>query len=154
MRAAGWISAVGLVLNAIGFLLIWKQLGLQVAAQRGEVSNSLTALSYDVLNLMESKPQLYEYFYEGKSLTEGDPNRVSVLLCAEMIANYCDNAIQQAGSMSDDVWESWRRYIVQQYQISPAFREFVRMRRDWYSPDLVQVFEHAEQSMTAPRKDR
>ena len=118
------------------------------------MSNSLTALSYDVLNLMESKPQLYEYFYEGKSLTEGDPNRVSVLLCAEMIANYCDNAIQQAGSMSDDVWESWRRYIVQQYQISPAFREFVRMRRDWYSSELVQVFEHAERSMTAPRKDR
>jgi hypothetical protein len=148
-RATNAVAIAGLMLNAAGFFLIWRQLGLQVAAQQSQVSNSLTGLSYDVIAQIQSKPQLYEYFYTGKPLTDTDPNRVDVQLVSEMIANYCDNAVQQAPSMSNEVWESWRIYISAQFKLSPAFRDFVRLRHTWYSPTFVQFLEQAEKDCEA-----
>lgn len=137
------LTLAGILINLSGFLVVYWQMGMQVDAIRSDVSASLTELSYEPLRFMGDRPSLYPYFYESKPLLPDDPHRVEVLICCEMIANYCDNVMQQRTSMSEPAFESWKTFVLEQCLTSPSLREFVIKYEHWYSAELGDLARRA-----------
>ena len=65
--------------------------------------------------------------------------RVSVLICCEMISNYCDNVALQRENIPDEVWQRWRTFIKEQVTASVELHRFMRQYLDWYSPALAVI---------------
>lgn len=135
------IAIVGILVNIFGFLFVSRQIRMQALATRGETYTSLCGLSYDILRLITEKPFLYDYVYQGKRLspTVADEERVQVLICVEMIANYCDNVALQRENIPDATWQRWRTFIKEQVQSSPELNRFLRQLEGWYSPDIAAI---------------
>lgn len=135
------IALIGIGVNIFGFLFVSRQIRMQALATRGETYTSLCGLSYDILRLITDKPFLYNYVYHGKRLssTVADEERVQVLLCVEMIANYCDNVALQRENIPDVTWQRWRSFIKEQVESSPELNRFLRQFESWYSPDIASI---------------
>jgi len=135
------ISTIGIAVNIIGFGFVSRQLRMQALATRGETYTSLCGLSYDILTLITEHPRLYEYVYEGKRLTSETEQgeRVQVLICCEMIANYCDNVALQRENIPESIWQRWRTFIKEQVVACPELNRFFRQQEGWYSPDIAEI---------------
>ncbi len=125
----------------IGFLFVIRQIRQQTLATRGETYTSLCGLRYEILGMMADHPGLYPYFYERKPLTDDCEDRVRVLCCCEMIANYCDNTALQRENIPVHVWQRWRTFIRQQVEMSIVLQDFFRQYRMWYSPEIGEILD-------------
>ena len=112
---------------------------MQAEAARSTASSSLTELSFEILKYIADHPELYPYFYDGKALGENDANKVHVLLGAEMIANYCEDVIEQKNSLSIESWKSWKNFIIEQCASSPELRNYISKYSNWYNPELYHL---------------
>ncbi len=105
--------------------------------------------------MIAEQPALFAYVYEGKRLDATTPNdeRVRVLICCEMIANYCDNVALQRENIPLAIWLRWRAFIKEQFAASVELTAFVHQYEQWYSPDLVAVLRElpAPQPTIPPR---
>lgn len=133
------IAAFTSTISFVGLAVIIFQLDQQRKATRAQTYTALCALSYDILRLISDRPHLYPYFYLNKSLEKDDPCEVEVLMCCEMIANYCDNVALQRSSMERSVWLRWRSFIEEQVASSPALKHFLFSHHSWYSRDLETI---------------
>lgn len=124
-----------------GILFVNKQLTQVERTIRGDVHERLTAGSIEILKLLAEHTESYPYFYEGKSLTSDDSNRVFVLYAAEIFANYMENVLNQADNMTNEDQLVWRRFIIDTLKMAPAVRDFLLERRHWYSPKLIRLVE-------------
>jgi hypothetical protein len=135
------LAAAAVGVNIVGFYFVIRQIRQQALATRGETFASLCGLSYEILRLMADRPHLYAYFYERRPLATTDEDRVAVLVCCEMIANYCDNTALQRENIPDHVWQRWRNFIKGQIELSIVLEEFIAEYRDWYSPELGEILD-------------
>lgn len=135
------LASVAIFVNVVGFVLVIRQIRQQALATRGDTYTNLCGLSYDILRMMAERPSLYPYFYERKPLAEAGENRIEVLCCCEMIANYCDNTTLQRENIPDHVWRRWRNFISQQIAMSVVLADFLREYRDWYSPEIGEILD-------------
>ncbi len=137
------IALVGIGVNVFGFYLVLKQVRQQALATRGDTYTNLCGLSYDILRLIADQPYLYDYVYNDKRISSQTPGseRVQVLICCEMIANYCDNVALQRENIPDAIWQRWRTFIREQVAASGELNVFLRQNASWYSPDLVAVLD-------------
>ena len=135
------ISLAGIAVNIFGFFMVTRQIRMQALATRGETYTSLCGLSYDILKMIFDHPLLFAYVYEGKRLTSDTPEheRVQVLICCEMIANYCDNVTLQRENIPTEIWLRWRAFIREQLLASTELTAFIRQYEGWYSPDLGAI---------------
>jgi hypothetical protein len=138
-----WSELLALLVTVTGFTLIPRQLRFQSMGLRGEAFTVLTGLSLDIMKYIADNPELYKYFYESQELRDDDVNRVKVLCCAEMIANYLDAVVMHKSHMPKSVWGRWKVFITEQVRSSPALRDFVNEYRQWYSNELVRELEIA-----------
>lgn len=136
------VAAIGV--NVVGFTFVIRQIRQQALATRGDTYANLCGLSYDILRMMAERPHLYPYFYERKPLLETEPNRVEVLCCCEMIANYCDNTALQRENIPDHVWQRWRNFVREQIRLSVVLQNFMSEYRGWYSPEVAEILAEVE----------
>ena len=113
----------------------------QALATRGETYTSLCGLSYEILKLIHDNPHLYDYFYNNKKLDAISEHRVQVLMCCEMIANYCDNVTLQKENIPNHVWLRWKNFILGQLEISIELKTFMQEYKDWYSVEMIAILE-------------
>lgn len=90
---------------------------------------------------MADHPHVYDDFYHRKPLTETCHDRVRILCCCEMIANYCDNTALQRENIPEHVWQRWRTFIKQQVQMSIVLEQFFKEYREWYSPEIGELLD-------------
>lgn len=135
------LSLIAIIVNIFGFYFVVQQIRQQALATRGDTYTNLCGLSYDILKLMVNRPKLYAYFYEKKPLPEPGDERVEVLCCCEMIANYCDNTALQRENIPDHVWQRWKRFVREQVAMSVVLRDFMREYREWYSPEVCEILD-------------
>ena len=138
------LSILSIVVNIIGFYFIVRQITQQALATRGETYTSLCGLSYEILNLIHENPFLYDYFYNNKKIESNSDHRVQVLICCEMIANYCDNVTLQRENIPNHVWQRWKNFIIGQLEISSELKKFMLDYKDWYSVEMVAILNEVE----------
>ena len=138
------LSIFSIVVNIIGFYFVIRQITQQALATRGETYTSLCGLSYEILKLIHDNTFLYEYFYENKKLEANSEHKVQVLMCCEMIANYCDNVTLQRENIPNHVWERWKNFIVGQLEISCELKKFMLEYKEWYSPEMISILNEVE----------
>ena len=135
------LSVLSIVVNIIGFYFVVRQITQQALATRGDTYTNLCGLSYEILKTISDNPYLYAYFYENKKLDQGSEHRVQVLMCCEMIANYCDNVTLQRENIPDHVWQRWKNFIKGQLDISIELKNFMPEYRDWYSSEMIEILD-------------
>ena len=89
--------------------------------------------------MISENPYLYDYFYNNKKLETDSEYRVQVLMCCEMIANYCDNVTLQRENIPDAVWLRWKNFIKGQLEISIELKSFMLEYKDWYSAEMIAI---------------
>jgi len=137
-----FLPIAGILINLFGFIFVIRQIKQQALATRGETYTSLCGLSYEILKMIADKPHLYPYFYENKDLDEGQASqevRVEVLMCCEMIANYCDNTLTQKENMPIAVYQKWQKFIEQQISMSSVLLNFFLEYPEWYDPEIKSI---------------
>jgi hypothetical protein len=142
------LSIISIIVNIIGFFFIIKQITQQALATKGETYTSMCSLSYEILKMIFENPFLYDYFYNNKKLEEDNENKIKVLICTEMIANYCDNVTLQRENMPDYIWQRWRNFIISQLDTSLVFREFMNEYSEWYSPEMILIINKYNSNVT------
>ena len=135
------LSILSIVVNIIGFYFVVRQITQQALATRGETYTSLCGLSYEILILIHDNPFLYDYFYNNKEIESNSEHRVQVLICCEMIANYCDNVTLQKENIPNHVWQRWKNFIIGQLEISSELKKFMLEYKDWYSVEMVSILD-------------
>ncbi|MFY7970954.1 MAG: hypothetical protein ACOVOO_03365 [Flavobacteriales bacterium] len=138
------LSILSIIVNIIGFFFVIRQITQQALATRGETYTSLCGLSYEILKMISDNPYLYDYFYNNKKLDENCEHRVQVLMCCEMIANYCDNVTLQRENIPDKVWQRWKNFIKGQLEISSELKCFMLEYKDWYSQEMISILDEVE----------
>ena len=133
------LSILSIFVNIVGFYFVIRQITQQAVATRGETYTSLCGLSYEILKMISDNPYLYDYFYNNKKLDAGCEHRVQVLMCCEMIANYCDNVTLQRENIPDAVWLRWKNFIKGQLEISTELKSFMLEYKDWYSAEMIAI---------------
>jgi hypothetical protein len=142
------LSIISIIVNIIGFFFIIKQITQQALATKGETYTSMCSLSYEILEMIFENPFLYDYFYNNKKLEEDNENKIKILICTEMIANYCDNVTLQRENMPDYIWQRWRNFIISQLDTSLVFREFMNEYSEWYSPEMILIINKYNSNVT------
>ena len=135
------LAIISILINIIGFYFVIRQMTQQALATRGETYKSLCGLSYEILKLIHDNPHLYDYFYNNKKLDANSEHRVQVLMCCEMIANYCDNVTLQKENIPNHVWLRWKNFILGQLEISIELKTFMQEYKDWYSVEMIAILE-------------
>jgi len=133
------LSLLSIFVNIVGFFFVIRQITQQALATRGETYTSLCGLSYEILKMISENPYLYDYFYNNKKLETDSEHRVQVLMCCEMIANYCDNVTLQRENIPDAVWLRWKNFIKGQLEISIELKSFMLEYKDWYSAEKIAI---------------
>ncbi len=133
------LSLLSIFVNIVGFFFVIRQITQQALATRGETYTSLCGLSYEILKMISENPYLYDYFYNNKKLETDSEHRVQVLMCCEMIANYCDNVTLQRENIPDAVWLRWKNFIKGQLEISIELKSFMLEYKDWYSAEMIAI---------------
>ena len=128
-------------------MFVRRQLQQVERTIRGDTHERLTAESFEVLKFMASNPQSYPYFYEGKHLAERSEDRIFVLYATELLANYMEHVIHQRPNMSTEDWKVWDRFINDTLTLAPVVRSFLRQRKEWYSAELVAIYERIERQL-------
>ena len=138
------LAIISILINIIGFYFVIRQMTQQALATRGETYTSLCGLSYEILKLIHDNPHLYDYFYNNKKLDAISEHRVQVLMCCEMIANYCDNVTLQKENIPNHVWLRWKNFILGQLEISIELKTFMQEYKEWYSVEMIAILEEAK----------
>jgi hypothetical protein len=138
---ANLLAVASIAVNMVGFYFVIRQIRQQALATRGETYTNLCGLSYEILQMMASRPHLDPCFYERKPLADAGEHRVEVLCCCEMIANYCDNTALQRENIPDHVWQRWRNFIVEQIRLSVVLQDFMTEYKGWYSPEVGEILD-------------
>ena len=138
------ITAIGGLLGlAVSIaLLAWQS---RAVAQQAKVSNAIAGTSV-LHNTLESiraiyviffdHPELRQYFYDGMPSPRRGERRVRVITLAEMMADALEDGLMGTrlvpASESADDWSDYCCYLLRQ---SPALREIVLWRPQWW-PNL------------------
>jgi hypothetical protein len=138
------LSLLSILVNIVGFYFVIRQITQQALATRGETYISLCGLSYEILKMISDNPYLYDYFYNNKKLETDSEHRVQVLMCCEMIANYCDNVTLQRENIPDAVWLRWKNFIKGQLEISIELKSFMLEYKNWYSAEMIAILNEAQ----------
>jgi hypothetical protein len=129
---------------------VWRDIFCNSATETGRTDNpwrcqwAFNCGNHRDLKLLVQKPESYLYFYDGKLLTEDDPNRVFILYMAEIFANYMENVINQAENKSAEDAKTWTRFIVDTCEMAPVVRKLLLERKEGYLPELVRIAEDVQ----------
>jgi hypothetical protein len=86
------------------------------------------------------------HIYAGHELESENPDRIRILYVIEAIANFLEHLVLQKPNLPKRQWTTWLRFIRSTYESSPAIREFIKSRRDWYSEELLSILDECDRS--------
>ena len=152
--AAALVQALALVGLAVSVVYVMRQTK-ELQRQNGQMSEAITvdsAMSLHnsyiaVSQALLEYPQLRPLFYEREGPYEGtDPHdQARALLIAEMLCDVMETWFLLRGSSAvfDKVGAYYAQYTADAFEMSEFFTEYIRERRAWYQPDLVQLADNA-----------
>jgi hypothetical protein len=145
------VAEVGQILSGFasvtaveGLFFVWKQVRLQQRNTRAAVVTGLTTLITDVDQVFIDRPELWKYFNESEPPPKkGDEVGERVRAVAMTMANVLDHIVEHRGEVKSETSESWRRYAIEVYVKSPAFREVLTEHSNWWPGLQRQICEAA-----------
>lgn len=139
------ITAVAsLIVMTVGLCFVYVQLRKLREALWSDTQSRLCDQSLEILRFLAEKPETYDYFYNGKPLTDAEPNRVFILYAAEALANFMEHLVLQKQNLPERQWLVWRRFICSTYEGSSALQEFFSHHRTWYSGELLIIVDECD----------
>ena len=136
-----YFQAVVVLLGCVSAYYIWRQLAQIVVSGQASVSEQLASQSIEIVKYIADDPRLYDYFYENKKLAADAPERIKVLCCAEIVANFLEHVVLQRPSLPQASRGAWMLYVRDHYSASCVVREFVGRHRDWYARMFLKIVE-------------
>ncbi|MDX1626023.1 MAG: hypothetical protein R3323_05875 [Wenzhouxiangellaceae bacterium] len=146
LRTTGLFA--GLALQLIGLVVVIVQLRRVNASIRVSAQASLYQQSSSVRSALIEYPSLRRYFYEGRNIDPESEDYHRVRTIAEEFLNYLEHLVIQRGSLRDDEFSAWNRFVYRTISSSPVMREILDENPDLYSRDLVRACEEGR-----PRAD-
>lgn len=130
-----------LIVAAVGFFILFKQVRQLERAIRGDTHTGLYAHSFELMKLAVDKPDIWSYFHGNKELSLDDPNYQEVVIITEMTADFFEQVALQRNNLPGEVWEKWRNYLQSTYKTSPCLRAHFAHNHAWYSHKVISLFE-------------
>lgn len=116
---------------------------------KGQAKDSRTALLTDMSRYMNEVgtafieyPEMRQYFHDGREPDDADRPRAEAI--AISLANAMDFAISHFDAIEDEEKSAWESYFDHVLTRSPVLSEYLKTRKDWYSPPLQRRIERLE----------
>lgn len=138
-QVQAWTGIAALIITIVGFWFVFRQIALVRRTLNAQANAVLSEQSLSILQFIAANPETYDYLYNSKPLTSGDPNAVAVRCLCEMVANYSDMVVAMMPDLHQDVAKRWERFITDSLSCSPALRDHFREHRLWYSDDVLKL---------------
>ena len=133
-----WVSASANVFmalaTAIGFIFVYKQI-------RSSSADHLYGRMHDIHKLFLQKPELRRYLYDLKPPSVEDYSD-EALIMAEMVADFFQQVFLELDHLPSVTAEGWRCYMRDILKNSPALRNFVLAKEEWYPSNFVEQLLH------------
>jgi hypothetical protein len=104
------------------------------------VFGSLTNQALATDGIFINAPNLRDYFYNGKIVTENDPLAEKVKAAAEYLLDFYDSQVTQL-KRYPNLWRSekdaWESGIIDQFTWSPFLCWYLDVNKAWYSEELL-----------------
>lgn len=119
-----------------------RQIDIMLMQIRGDVNERLFNQNQTILEFLGNHPHLRPYLYDNKPINDcpDDEGRDQIRLVAEMATGFLEIIAVSILEMPVHDKQLWKQYIVDIYRTSPAIREHLDESRDWYSPELHDIF--------------
>lgn len=139
-------TVAGALISLLGFAFVIRQMRYTRQAIETQTQAQIYNMGLDAYQTLIAHPELGVYFYGEARLPVDETERYRVFAAFEIFCDYFEYIILQKGSVSEDVRDSWMRYMTALFRRSPAMREFIEGRRDQYTPQFIAVYDRAVRS--------
>ena len=136
-------------------ILIWTVLVLRKQTKTGAEQTkllayqSISAQMVAVDRFFIEHVELRAYIYNGIDISEDDELYPEVRAAAEMMMDFMDGVFTQRIYMPEYPWdESWGRYFEDLVDSSPAIRQFIKDKYEWYEPSFRYYPENVRARLT------
>ncbi len=145
------LDAAQLFVIAAGFALtVWQVGRIQESTDLG-AWNSVSTEWLKVDRYFLEHPEMRQYFYRGKAVTPGNPDRDKIEGVANYVLNFLDYAISTSNHIVSEYPhaatfikpEVWKAYVEATYFQSPAVCDLLRKLAKGYSPATRRMGEEA-----------
>jgi hypothetical protein len=145
------IQVIGhlLVVISLGFIAFQTYQTAQQARRQAYAGGSSQMSAID--NIFVEHPEMYPYFYEGKVITQDDPEYFKVLAVAMAVTNYLETNLPRDGA---GPMPGWEKYTSDQFAISPIMCEYLERRHEWFDDRLVTIMRKAKAQTNSPLMSR
>ncbi len=116
------ISIIALVISVIGVVYTHWNYGKTQKALLNDSMGRLYQQNNEIRMVFFNYPQLREYFFRDREISEDDSNYKQVLSVAEMILNYLEHLLIQKENIPEEQWSSWSDLIGVYYKGRPIIR--------------------------------
>lgn len=149
-RDAAQLLAPVLVILSAG--VIWQQLRLNFEVQSRTMFDALTQDMKTMQSMIIASPEVYPYFYQGKSLEGASPEeKYLILAIAEARLDHIDGFLLRAATYKaayaraekgqEKYIDSW---VLDMFSASPVMQEFLFEHQKWYSSRLIRICQEAQ----------
>ncbi|WP_330460543.1 hypothetical protein OIB37_28885 [Streptomyces sp. NBC_00820] len=98
-----------------------------------------TDLFMEVNRVFVEHPEVRPYFYDGKELTEGDPNSNRVQAVAELMLDVFEWIWHRREGITEADRQAWADYVGQMFRLSPALRKYHLDHLAWH-PTITELY--------------
>lgn len=134
--------------------VVWQQLRLNFEVQSRTMFDALTQDMKAIQSMVIASPEVYPYFYEGRSLDNvSTEERFRILAIAEARLDHIDGFLLRAETYKDaharaekgqeGPIDSW---VSDMLSSSPVMRDFLLDHREWYSERLMTICQDTQSS--------
>jgi len=129
----------GLIISFAGFLVVIIQLFRVDKSLKSSARGSIFDMSSRIKEIFLSKPYLRQYFFDGKAITIDHEHYQEALAVADYYCLYLEQITTQKSNIDKVERDSWLKYVHDIYHDSPIIKEYLKDKREWYSPKFWEV---------------
>jgi hypothetical protein len=148
--AAGWALVMAILLS---FNANTRSLTVNTGSLRASVQSTMLNNVISLDKVFVDDPNLYQYFYEGKTPTAADYQKTVAV--AQLFADVLDMVSDDIPKLDDPAAQAaWDAWITDMLRQSPALCGYLEKHRAWYSAEFVRRLERAKATPPRPRAGR
>ncbi|MEP7012799.1 MAG: hypothetical protein ABJC13_20945 [Acidobacteriota bacterium] len=142
-------SVAGVFVAIAGFFFVSYQIRQINKDTRAGAHTNIFSHSLETIRLMFDNPKIREYLYDGKTLSDGDPNFDQVMLACEMFGDLYEHVSLQGENLPKESMECWDKAIADRYERSPVLQGYLESRRHVYAQALFDSVERGKKYLAA-----
>ncbi len=129
-----------------------RQTDLLNVTNRAAVSQNINAMMHEISRILLDLPHLRSCFYEDQLNPADEPDRLRVLVLAEMFLDFMSMTLNHEALLSKEEVAGWHSYFRDLAKASPAICERWESTRDWYEPPMWQLIDDVVRDAQARRR--